>query len=278
MAAVTPRSLGLGALTLLNFVFVFGTGVEFVRFVSFRAIYHNLSGPGGAPQCRDSVGWAEALRRRSVLSSMCVDGGLILLFALQHSALAWPPLKRLCQAGLGVLHRGFYTFTTALTLQVLMRCWQPVSGAPCLWSVSGAPWDTWLPLLCFILHFLCWMVICSILLIFDYAELLGIKQVYYHCLGLGDPLSMKSPRAQRLFSHLRHPVFVELCVVLWALPCLPLDRLLLAVGLTTYLALGHSLDTQDCAYLHAQLRSKLQLFSQPVMGEGGASSTNHKTD
>lgn len=87
--------------------------------------------------------------------------------------------------------------------------------------------------------------------------------MYYECLGLGDPLSHKSPRAQRLLSHLRHPVCLELGVVLWLLPALSLDRLLLAGALSTYLALAHSLDKQDLAYLWAQLKVKIQPLTEP---------------
>lgn len=83
------------------------------------------------------------------------------------------------------------------------------------------------------------------------------SQVYYDCLGLGEPLPHKSPGAQRLLTHLRHPVFLELCVVLWFLPALSLDRLLLAGTLTVYLALAHSLDTQDLKYLCSQLKTKI---------------------
>ncbi|XP_048849562.1 nurim [Brienomyrus brachyistius] len=274
MASVTARRLFLCGLSLLNFLFVFGTGAEFVRFISFRAIYHNIT--GGPPLCRDSVSWSTALRDGSVLRAAGVDLALVALFAAQHSLLAWAPVKQALQSVFGVLNRAVYCTSTALALQVLMRCWQPVTNAPCLWAVSTIPWDTWFPLICFTLHFLCWAIICSILLIFDYPELLGIKQVYYECLGLGDPLSLKSPRAQRLYSHLRHPVCLELAVVLWLLPALPLDRLILAGGLCTYLGLAHSLDTQDCEYLSVQLHSKLNLFS--MSPEGQAGSTNHKQD
>lgn len=149
--------------------------------------------------------WSEALQDRSVLSSLVVDLGLLTLFTAQHSLLAWSPVKQGLQAVLGVLTRTAYCFTTALALQVtllfssagtgepkpasqhifsisllcqvLMRHWQPVTGAPCLWSVRHAPWSIWFPLLCFALHFLCWAIIFSIVLIFDYPELLGIKQV-----------------------------------------------------------------------------------------------------
>lgn len=87
--------------------------------------------------------------------------------------------------------------------------------------------------------------------------------MYYDCLGLGDPLSDKSPSARRLLSHLRHPVCLELGVVLWFLPALSLDRLLLAGTLSTYLALAHSLDKQDLEYLCVKLKSKMLLFSEP---------------
>lgn len=95
--------------------------------------------------------------------------------------------------------------------------------------------------------------------------------MYYECLGLGDPLSHKSPRAQRFLSHLRHPVCLELGVVLWLLPALSLDRLLLALTLSTYLALAHSLDKQDLAYLCVQLNSKMQVFAEPHRGSADTS-------
>ncbi|CAL8292608.1 unnamed protein product [Merluccius merluccius] len=267
MASGRARAAALCVSASLSFIFIFITGADFIRFVSFRAIYRNITGDSSS--CRDDVSWRDALGDGAVLGPLAVDAGLLALFVAQHSLLAWAPVKRVYQSCLGVLSRAAYCSSTALALQILMRFWQPVHSAPCLWAVRDAPWSLWLPVLCFALHFLCWAVMCSILLIFDYPELLGLKQVYYDLLGLGDPLSSKSPRAQRLFSHLRHPVCVELCVVLWFLPALPLDRLLLAGSLTAYLALAHSLDTEDLAYLAAQFNRKLQLFAVPHGGGGG---------
>ncbi|XP_030203324.1 nurim [Gadus morhua] len=263
--SVTARGSALCVLALLNFAFVFITGADFVRFISFRAIYQNIT--GDSPICQDKVAWTEALSDGAVLGALALDAGLLALFVAQHSLLAWAPVKQVYQAGLGVLSRAAYCCSTAVALQILMKFWQPVHSAPCLWSVRHAPWNVWFPVLCFALHFLCWAIMCSILLIFDYPELLGLKQVYYDLLGLGDPMSHKSPRAQRLFSHLRHPVCLELGVVLWLLPALPLDRLLLAGSLTAYLALAHSLDKQDLAYLAAQFNKKLQVFASPPGGD-----------
>lgn len=163
----------------------------------------------------------------------------------------------------GVLQRSLYVACTALALQVVMRYWEPVPRGPVLWEARAEPWATWVPLLCFVLHVISWLLIFSILLVFDYAELMGLKQVYYHVLGLGEPLALKSPRALRLFAHLRHPVCVELLTVLWAVPTLGTDRLLLALLLTLYLGLAHGLDQQDLRYLRAQLQRKLHLLSRP---------------
>ncbi|KAK7898512.1 hypothetical protein WMY93_019365 [Mugilogobius chulae] len=244
----------LCAVSLLNFAFVFITGSDFIRFVSFRAIYHNIT--GDTTLCQDSVPWWSALGDSGVWASLLWDVCLVGLFALQHSVLAWTPVKRVCERNLGALNRTVYCCATAIVLQVLMRYWQPVSGAPCLWSVRTAPWSIWFPLMCFSLHFVCWALICSILVIFDYPELMGIKQVYYKCLGLQEPLSDKPCGLQRLLSHLRHPVCLELLLVLWVVPALSLDRLVLAGALSSYLLLGHSLDKQDLAYLCVRFRGR----------------------
>ncbi|XP_010733651.2 nurim [Larimichthys crocea] len=273
MASVTVRGWALCTASLLNFAFVFISGADLIRFLSFRAIYHNITGETAL--CQDSIPWSVALQDSSVLRSLVVDLGLLALFVTQHSLLAWSPIKQALQSVLGALNRTVYCFTTALALQILMRYWQPVTDAPCLWSVRNAPWSIWFPLLCFSLHFLCWTIICSILLIFDYPELMGVKQVYYECLGLGDPLSHKSPCAQRFLSHFRHPVCLELGVVLWLLPALSLDRLLLAGTLSTYLALAHSLDKQDLAYLCVHFKSKMQLLAEPHRDSVDSSDCDH---
>ncbi|XP_068431073.1 nurim [Clinocottus analis] len=274
MASVGLRGGILCAVSLLNTAFVFISGADFIRFISFRAIYHNIT--GDTTLCQDSIPWSVALQDRSVLGSLLVDLGLLALFIMQHSLLARSPVKQALQSVLGPLNRTAYCFTTALALQIIMRYWRPVTGAPCLWSVRHTPWSIWFPLLCFSLHFLSWAIICSILMLFDYPELLGIKQVYYSFLGLRDPLTYKSPRAQRLLSHLRHPVCLELGVVLWLLPALSLDRLLLAGTLSTYLALAHSLDKQDLGYLCVQLSHKLQLVAEPQQDSDNISDDKEK--
>ncbi|XP_006774113.1 PREDICTED: nurim [Myotis davidii] len=226
-------------------------------------LFFSFPTPPGAPQ-----GWLAALQDRGVLAPLAWDLGLLLLFVGQHSLMATATVKVWLSRYFGVLQRSLYVACTALALQLVMRCWEPVPRGPVLWAAQAEPWATWVPLLCFVLHAVAWLLIFSILLVFDYAELMGLKQVYYHVRGLGEPLALKSPRALRLFSHLRHPVCVELLTVLWVVPTLGTDRLLLALLLTLYLGLAHGLDQQDLCYLRAQLQRKLHLLSRPL--EGGA--------
>lgn len=44
MASVTVRDCVLCVVSILNFAFVFMSGADLVRFLSFRAIYHNITG------------------------------------------------------------------------------------------------------------------------------------------------------------------------------------------------------------------------------------------
>lgn len=81
-----------------------------------------------------------------------------------------------------------------------MRCWEPVPRGPVLWAAQAEPWATWVPLLCFVLHVVSWLLIFSILLVFDYAELMGLKQVRSILAGPGSP-----PRRPHLCARLSPP-------------------------------------------------------------------------
>ncbi|KAM8883675.1 nurim [Synchiropus picturatus] len=259
MASVAACGGALSALSLLNFAFVFISGVDFIGFISFRAIYHNITGE--TTLCRDSVAWSTALQDGVVLKALVVDLGLLVLFIGQHCVLSYAPIKEACKLFLGDMYRSVSCFSTALVLQILMCFWQPLTGAPCLWAVRQAPWSVWFPLVCFTVHFMCWAMICSSLIVFDFTELLGLKQVYKF-LGFGDLLPVRSAGAERLLSHVGLPVFLEMCVVLWLLPALSLDRFLLALTLTAYQSLAHSLDKQDLDFLSDLLKGKMELFAE----------------
>lgn len=80
--------------------------------------------------------------------------------------------------------------------QLVMRNWEAIPRGPALWEARAEPWATWVPLLCFVLHVISWLLIFSILLVFDYAELMGLKQVR---LQVPSETSIQIPSSFRAF-------------------------------------------------------------------------------
>uniref|UniRef100_A0A3Q3NEL4 Nurim n=1 Tax=Labrus bergylta TaxID=56723 RepID=A0A3Q3NEL4_9LABR len=80
----------------------------------------NLRVVGSSPTLGE-IPFSQTWELLSVLWSLVVDLGLLALFTTQHSLLAWSPVKQALQSVLGALNRTAYCFTTALTLQILMR-------------------------------------------------------------------------------------------------------------------------------------------------------------
>ncbi|XP_074120952.1 nurim-like isoform X3 [Sminthopsis crassicaudata] len=156
-----------------SFVLAFGTGVEFVCFTSLQPLLGSSQKLDGDTQQE----WLTALQDPGILAALAWDLGLVLLFVGQHSLMAADPVKTWMAQHFGVLQRSLYVACTALALQVVMRYWEPVPEGPVLWEAQSEPWVTWVPLLCFVLHIIAWLLIFSILLVFDYPELMGLKQL-----------------------------------------------------------------------------------------------------
>lgn len=65
-------------------------------------------------------------------------------------------------------------------------------------------------------------------------------------------MTYKSEEQQQLLSHNRHPIFLAPVVILWAVPFMSYDRLLVAVMLPLYMGLASSVDTLDRSYVSDQ--------------------------
>lgn len=71
----------------------------------------------------------------------------------------------------------------------------------------------------------------------------------------------KSEEQQQLLSHNRHPIFIAPAIILWAVPVMSYDRLLVAVMLPLYMAATSNVDTLDRGYVTEQFNmKKLQLL------------------
>ncbi|KAF2883966.1 hypothetical protein ILUMI_22224 [Ignelater luminosus] len=196
----------------------------------------------------------------SVCKTLFIDQLLLVAFLLVHSVLALPEVKQFVASTLKfqVLQRSAYVILTSLSLQFLVRNWQHVHGTE-FWSISTDVKLYWW--LFVTLHGLAWVVIYVGTICMDVNELLGIKQVYYNIQHLPDPNIYKSHELKRLYSHMRHPSFVGFSIILWLIPCMSLDRLLLATILSIYMFLGWNTDRHDCNYQKLQFIKKFHEFN-----------------
>lgn len=151
---------------------------------------------------------------------------------------------------------------TSLSLQVIHYFWQPLPSLT-LWKLSEEN-HTFI-LVLFATHFLCWILIASSVFTIDYLELMGFKQIYYSFYGFDNPMLYKSEEQQQLLSHNRHPILLAPSLILWAVPVMTYDRLLVAVMLPLYLGLGTIIDGMDVSYVSEQFSmKKKQLLANGV--------------
>ncbi|CAM9395301.1 unnamed protein product [Lampetra fluviatilis] len=204
----------------------------------------------------DALRWRDVRWGLDSLWPLLFDLGLAVSFLLLHRAMASPWAQRVLAATCGVCRRAVHVICTAVTVQLLIHLWEPGRALPPLWSVRGELAHS----TCFLVHVLSWLVMLSIAIIFDFPELMGIKQMYYEVMGLGEPMLLKSRRAQRLYGHMRVPVFVEALLVLWVVPRMSAERALLSLLASAYLATVHRLDGCDYEYLRGQLARKFEVF------------------
>lgn len=107
-----------------------------------------------------------------------------------------------------------------------------------------------------ITHVLCWAIIYGGSIIMDLPELLGVKQAYNSLNDCLDPIAYKAVQLRNLYSHVRHPSFLGLTIILFATNVMSIDRLILAVLLTTYMYVAWNTDKNDVEYQQKQLQRK----------------------
>lgn len=183
---------------------------------------------------------------------------LLCVFVFQHSMMASQAFKGFFDdIGIPVISRPVYICSTCFVINVINYLWTPYSSQT-LWRLESYS----LVLVFLMVHLLCWLSIACSLFAIDYLELLGIKQIYYSFNGFANPMVYKSEEQQQLFSHNRHPIFLAPTLILWAVPVMTYDRVLLAVLLPLYLGLATVIDRLDVSYISQQFNmKKLQLLA-----------------
>ncbi len=88
-------------------------------------------------------------------------------------------------------------------------------------------------------------------------------QIYYSFYGFDNPILYKSSEQQLLLQHNRHPIFLAPVLILWAVPVMTYDRVLVAIMFALYMGLGAMVTRSDVQYILEQFAAKRsQLLSK----------------
>jgi protein-S-isoprenylcysteine O-methyltransferase Ste14 len=175
--------------------------------------------------------------------AICIDVGLLALFALQHSIMARRWFKqRWTQLVPWTIERSTYVLCASLALLLLFWQWRPIgiviwsidgaSARLAIWSLCAAGWATVLAMTFYINHF----------------DLFGLRQAWLPLIGRPyAPVSFRTPFPYRV---VRHPLYLGFLIAFWSTPHMTLAHLLFAVSTTAYIVLAIQFEERDLLREH----------------------------
>jgi protein-S-isoprenylcysteine O-methyltransferase Ste14 len=177
------------------------------------------------------------------LFALAVNGGLILLFGLQHSLMARPGFKQwLAEFLPPAAERPTFILATALMLGLLFALWQPIPAD--IWRVDGVAGG-----LLSAGFWLGWLIVGLAASLTGHLEFTGLGQVWQAFRHRrGRPPKPAPPRpfvTRSLYRFVRHPMYTGLLMTFWLTPRMTVGHLLFAAGMTGYLLIGLRFEERD---------------------------------
>jgi uncharacterized membrane protein len=169
-----------------------------------------------------------------------IDLLLALQFAILHSLLLLPPVRKWLGRWIARAFYGcFYCLLTCLSLGLTFWQWRATTTE--VWSLSGtAGWLVWSGFLA------SWAALFYSLTLTGLGFQTGFTEWFGWLRGGPIPMRKFEPRGAYLF--LRHPVYLSFMALLWFVPRMTLDHLLLSSVWTIYIFLGSLLKDQRLVF------------------------------
>jgi methanethiol S-methyltransferase len=227
--------LGYGVVAYLAFLVVFGYTIGFLA---------NVGVPKGVDDGASSPAWL----------AIIVDGGLLGVFALQHSVMARPWFKRWSTRYVpAAIERSTFVLASSLAVALLLWQWRPLTGV--VWSVE-APWGR---VLLWTLYAAGWVILLLSTVLIGHFDMFGMRQV----LARAREARYTEPtfRQPLFYRIVRHPIMVGFLVAFWATPEMSVGRLLFVVAASGYIVVGVRFEEHD---LRSQLGEDYQRYAQEV--------------
>lgn len=170
----------------------------------------------------------------SMATAVLVNLLLVTLFGVAHSGFARRPFKQwLTRFVPGAAERSLYVLQAISLLALLMWLWRPLPTP--IWSIENG----FLRLLIWTIFGLGWGLVLLSSFLIDHFELMGLAQAWR---GKVAASQFKTPL---LYKWSRHPMMVGFLLAFWATPTMTLGHLLLASGMTLYIAVGVQFEERD---------------------------------
>ncbi|MEO8371512.1 MAG: methanethiol S-methyltransferase [Candidatus Solibacter sp.] len=218
-------------------VFVYGV-VSYAAFLASLLYAVGFLGnlvPGSIDSAADGSVWA----------ALAIDGGLLALFALQHSIMARQWFKRgLTRIIPEPAERSTYVLLSSLLLLLLFREWRPIGGV--IWDAEGTAGEVILS--CTYVTGLLIVLLSTFLI--NHFDLFGLRQVWLYLMGRPyTPLAFRTPFFYRF---VRHPLYVGWLLTFWSAPLMTTAHLFFAAMTTAYILIAIQLEEADLVAMHGE--------------------------
>jgi protein-S-isoprenylcysteine O-methyltransferase Ste14 len=219
---------------------VVGYGViAYVAFLGVFAYTIGFVGKVGVPKGIDDG------TPGPVAVAVLVNGGLLTLFAVQHSVMARPWFKRWWTRFVPVsIERSTFVLAASVVLALLLWQWRPLPAQ--VWSVEG----TWARATLWGLYGFGWLMVVGSTFLIDHFDLFGLRQVVARARGRPqEPLGFRQPLLYRL---VRHPIMMGFVIAFWAAPDMSAGRMLFAVLATGYIVVAVRFEERGLLAAHGE--------------------------
>ena len=222
-----PKHLLFMVYAVVTYVIFLATFLYAVGFVGGFLVPTQLDSPSRDPRAL----------------AVCIDLGLLALFALQHSIMARKWFKeRWTQIVPWAIERSTYVLCASLALLLLFWQWRPLGVT--VWSVDGAR----ARLAIYALSAAGWATVLAVTFYINHFDLFGLRQVWLPLVGRPYvPVSFRTPLPYRV---VRHPLYLGFLIAFWATPHITLAHLLFAASTTAYIVLAIQFEERDLIREH----------------------------